>query len=333
MTPTRERARIPAPLLPVAEAVTTVRAFLPFVERILVTTHQRPDGDAVGAVLACARALRAAGKTVMAHTPDPPPSFLSYLPDLGTLTHETPEVMDMDLIIALDHSELRRTGLADEILAGETPLLVVDHHATSDRIGTFVVVLPEAAATCEILAHLLPALGLSVDSETATCLLTGIVTDTGSFQHANTSAHLLQTAAQLLERGANLRAIVHAVFHGRPLPALRIMGRALERVQMNPSTGAAISIITHHDLEECGANLDDLSGVVNMLNAIPEATFSLLLTEYERGKLKGSLRSDPGSRVDVARIAARFGGGGHTLASGFEVAGTLVRDEHGWRVS
>ena len=324
---------LPPRLAPHAPAIGLFRDLLRASQKILVTTHQRPDGDAIGAILACARAFRQVGKDVTAHAPDAPPSFLAFLPDITTITTTPPPVGTVDLVMALDHSELARTGLARELLDGQSPVVAIDHHVTSDRVGSLVVVLPEAAATCEILSELLPVLGLPVDSGTATCLLTGIVTDTGSFQHANTSPTVLRTASFLLERGANLRAIVHATFGGRPLPALRIMGRALERIETNPATGAAVSIITHNDLRECGATLDDLSGVVNMLNSIPEASFSLLLTEYERGKVKGSLRSEPEHRIDVSKIAQRFGGGGHALASGFEVAGTLVRDDTGWRIS
>lgn len=325
-------AALPASLRAFGEEIDLLRGLLPSWRRILVTTHQHPDGDAVGSVLAVARALRQTGKDVIAHTPDAVPTFLRFLPDVETITHTAPPLADVDLVIALDHSQIHRTGMGSDILDGKAPVLTIDHHATSDRVGSLVVVIPDAAATCEILTDLLRALPLPIDSGTATCLLTGIITDTGSFQHANTSPAVLATSSFLLERGANLRAIVQATFQGRSLPALRIMGRALERIQTNAATGAAVSIITQRDLEECGATLDDLSGVVNMLNSIPEANFSLLLTEYERGKVKGSLRSEPERRVDVSKIAARFGGGGHALASGFEVAGTLVRDEGGWRI-
>lgn len=320
-------------LAPHEPAVRLFRDLLAAAQRILVTTHQRPDGDAIGAILACARCFRQDGKQVIVHAPDPAPSFLRFLPDVTTITTTPPPISTVDLALALDHSELPRTGLARELLSGLVPLVTIDHHVTSDRIGSIVFILPEAAATCEILTELLPALGLPIDSGTATCLLTGLVTDTGSFQHANTSPTALRTASFLLERGANLRAIVHATFGGRPLPALRIMGRALERIQTNPATGAAVSIITHKDLEECGATFDDLAGVVNMLNSIPEANFSLLLTEYEKGKVKGSLRSEPEHNIDVSKIAKRLGGGGHALASGFEVAGTLVRDDTGWQIA
>jgi phosphoesterase RecJ-like protein len=237
-----------------------------------------------------------------------------------------------ELIIALDHSNINRTGLAEEIEKSGKKLVAIDHHATSDRIGDLVFVLPDAAANCEILSEIIPQLGVKIDTNIATALLTGIVGDTGSFQHAGVSSHIMQVSSFLMEQGANLRAIMRAMYGGRSLPALRITGRALERVQANSATGAAVSIITQQDLEECGATLDDLAGVVNLLNSIPETSFSFLLTEYEKGKIKGSLRSEPEKQVDVAKIAAQFGGGGHKLASGFEVAGTLVRDETGWKI-
>jgi phosphoesterase RecJ-like protein len=315
-----------------AESVALVADLLRGSERILVTTHRQPDGDALGALLGTARALRAVGKRVTPHTPDAAPAAFRYLPGFADIVHGAVDVSAYDLVIALDHTELARTGLAGELLDARLPVVAIDHHATADRRAAVVVVVPEAAATCELLADLLPVLELPVDAETATCLLTGLITDTGSFQHASTTDHVLATAGRLLELGADLRAIIVAAYGQRSLAALRIIGRALERLRANPETGAAISFVTRDDLHECGASVDDLNGVVNLLNTIPEASFSLLLTEYEHGKLKGSLRSDADKAVDVSVIAKRFGGGGHTLASGFEIAGRLVRGADGWSI-
>lgn len=321
-----------APFAPDDPPIALLRDLLAVSRRILVTTHRQPDGDAVGALLGLTRALRASGKAVTAHTPDPPPSFLAFLPDVGTITNNPGPVTGYDLVFALDHSELARTGLASELLAARRPVVAIDHHATADRRASIALVVPDAAATCELLALLLPTVPLPLDAATATCLLTGLVTDTGSFQHSNTSALVLQVAADLLGCGADLRAVVAGVFGSRTLPALRIMGRTLERLRANPQTGAAVSFVTVADLRECGATLDDLTGVVNLLNTVPEARYSLLLTEYAEGRVKGSLRSEPETAVDVSSIARRLGGGGHRLASGFEVAGKLVRDEHGWHI-
>lgn len=317
---------------PDTEDISLTRDLLHGSERVLATTHRHPDGDALGSLLAVARALTTVGKSVTAHTPDAPPATFRFIPGFTDVTQSVDPVRTFDLVVALDHTELARTNLASELLEARIPVVGIDHHATSDRRATVVFVEPDAAATCEILAELLPALALPVDAGTATCLLTGLMTDTGSFQHPNTSARVLEAAARLLERGADLRAVVSATNGQRSLASLRIIGRALERLHANPETRAAISFVTHEDLRECGASVDDLTGVVNLLNSIPEASFSLLLTEYEHGKLKGSLRSDADKAVDVSAIAKRFGGGGHALASGFEVAGRLVRGAEGWRI-
>lgn len=312
--------------------VALLRDLVSMSRRVLLTTHRRPDGDAIGSVLALMHALHTAGKDVTAHAPDPAPEFLEFLPGAPLIVQSPGPIAAHDLVLAVDHSELSRTGIADELLEARIPVVAIDHHATADRRATVPLIAPEAAATCELLAELLPLMGLSTNPETATCLLAGIITDTGAFQHANTSARVLALAGTLLERGADLRGIVTQTFGNRSLPALRVMGRALERLEANPKTGAVITVVTHTDLEECGASSDELSGVVNLLNSIPEASFSLLLTEVERGKLKGSLRSEPEDAVDVSAIARRFGGGGHKLASGFEIAGRLVHDEDGWRI-
>ena len=326
------------------DEIELLRALLHAGERMLVTTHRYPDGDAVGSLLGMAMALRASGKTVTAHTPTPPPEFLSFLPGFSTITQDHGVMWRYDLVIALDHSELSRTGLERELLAGRRPVIAIDHHASADRKATIALVAPEAAATAEMLEALLPDLGLPITAEIATCLFTGLITDTGSFQHPNTSPRVLATAARLAERGADLRAMTAQVFGGRSLASLRIAGRALERLTVNPETGVVLSVLTKADLEECQAGAEDVSGVVNLLNTIPEASFSLLLTEIEEGKIKGSLRSEPRARtagalrdqseaaVDVLSIAQRFGGGGHRLASGFEIAGRLVRDQGGWRI-
>lgn len=320
--------------LKIAEpSLALVQDLLRLSARVLITTHRHPDGDAVGSVLALAKALRTRGLTVTTHAPDPAPSFLHFLPGAAALTAMAEPISTYDLTFALDHSELDRVGLAEELLAARRPLVSIDHHATSDRRATVALVFPEAAATAEILEALLPLLDFPIDAETATCLLTGLATDTGFFQHANTSGDVLRAAGRLLERGADLRAIVRHAGSERSLHALRIAGRALARLTLNPQTGVVVSLVTREDLDVCGATLSDLTGVTNLLNTIPEASFSLLLTEEEAGTVKGSLRSEPRAAVDVSAIARRFGGGGHRLASGFEVAGRLVRDATGWHVA
>ncbi len=300
-------------------------------ERILITTHARPDGDAIGSITALKRALELKGKEVVAHAPDPVPDFLRFLKGASEAVTDAGDIKRYGLIVGLDHSALARTKLEPEIRASGVPLAVIDHHVTNKEPADAAIIVPEAAATCEILTFLLRQLEWPIDADIATSLLCGLVTDTGSFQHSGTSPAVLEAASFLMEKGGDQRAIMRNILGKRPVSALKIIGRALERIQTNPKTGAAVSFITNRDLEECGATGEDLSGVVNMLNSVPEANYSLLLTEHE-GVLKGSLRSEPEKNVDVSKIALSFGGGGHKFASGFEVAGTLKKDDRGWYI-
>jgi phosphoesterase RecJ-like protein len=133
-------------------------------------------------------------------------------------------------------------------------------------------------------------------------------------------------------KGARLSHIAHETYQKKNLPSLCIWGRALSRILIQEGSTAAVSLITPEDMKECGAGLDDLAGVVSMLNTLPHTKFAMLLVEYEPGKIKGSLRSEPHKMVDVSKIAKRLGGGGHKLASGFEVEGRIVQQEGKWRI-
>jgi phosphoesterase RecJ-like protein len=150
--------------------------------------------------------------------------------------------------------------------------------------------------------------------------------------HEGTTPEILMLASELMNKGARLSHIARETYQKKDLPGLRIWGRALSRVMVSKESRVAISLITRQDMEECGAALNDLSGVVNLLNTLPETDFALLLTEYEPNKIKGSLRSEPQKGVDVSKIAKKFGGGGHKLASGFEIDGHITNVNGTWRV-
>lgn len=298
---------------------------------MLIGTHEHPDGDAVGASLALLHALRLQGKHVTAYIPDPAPEFLQFLPGFEELTTQPPVVADYDLIVVLDYTQLYRTHLEDAVLQHPNTICI-DHHYDNKGQATINLIVPEAAATAQILTEFFQITGVPITKDMATCLLTGIFTDTGSFMHDSTTPEILELASYLMSKGARLSHIAHETYQKKDLPSLRIWGRALSRVIVNETTGAAVSIITVRDLQECGATLDDLSGVVNLLNTLPQSKFAMLLAEYEPGKIKGSLRSEPHKKVDVSAIAARLGGGGHKLASGFEVEGHIVQRQGQWRI-
>lgn len=302
-------------------------------QRILIGTHQHPDGDALGSVLALLHALKYQGKDVTAYVPDPAPEFFAFLPGLEFLTYEKPaNVQDFDVVALLDYTQLYRTGLEEEVNR-HANTICIDHHPDNAKQAKLNLVVPSAAATAQILFDFFTATNVPITKDMATCLLTGIFTDTGSFMHDSTTPEILEVAANLMGKGARLSHIAHETYQKKDLPGLKIWGKALSRIMINKETGSVVSIVTHKDLKECRASLDDLSGVVNMLNTLPDTKYALLLTEFEPGKIKGSLRSEPHKNFDVSQLAKKLGGGGHKLAAGFEVDGRLVQDKGMWRVT
>ncbi len=298
---------------------------------ILIATHEHPDGDALGSSLALLHMLEAKGKRVTAYIPDPAPDFFGFLPKFEVFTTEKPDTTQFDLIVILDSTQLYRTHLEDEVRA-HPKTITIDHHHDNKKEADINLVLPEAAATDQILFDLFATLDVPINQDIATCLLVGIFTDTGSFMHNSVTPDILQIASFLMKKGARLSHIAHETYQKKDLPGLRIWGRALSRIITSEKTGASVSIVTQEDLRECDANLDDLSGVVNMINALPQTKYAMLLVEYEDGKIKGSLRSEPDEGVDVSKIAKRLGGGGHKLAAGFEVKGHFVEENGQWRI-
>lgn len=309
----------------------TIARSLRAARRVLIGTHEHPDGDALGSSLALAHALRELGKEVTTYIPDEAPEFFSFLPGFEWLTTVKPNVVSFDCVVLLDYTQLYRTHVETEVRA-HLNTICIDHHYDNPKEAKVNLVVPRAAATAQILFEFFEAQHFPITKDTATCLLTGIFTDTGSFMHDSTTPEILTVAAKLMGKGARLSHIAHETYQRKGLPALQIWGRALSRIMVSKETSVAVAVITHQDLQECHATLDDLSGLVNMLNTLPDTTYAMLLVEYTPGKVKGSLRSEPHKGVDVSKIAKRLGGGGHKLASGFEVAGHLVQKDGVWRV-
>ncbi len=318
-------------LAPYTETVASIVEILATVKNVLIGTHEHPDGDALGSSLAMMHALESRGVTCTVYIPDPAPDFFAYLPGYDRLTTAKPDVAAFDTVILLDYTQLSRTHLEQEVLQHDR-VISIDHHYDNTKKTTNNLVVPEAAATAHILFPLILAMDIAITQDIATCLLTGIFTDTGSFMHDSVTPEILQISSYLMRKGARLSHIAHETYQKKDLPSLRIWGRALSRIIISPTTGASVSVVTRQDLQECGATLDDLSGIVSMLNTLPDTKFAMLLVEYEDGKVKGSLRSEPHKGVDVSKIAKRLGGGGHKLASGFEVTGHITQRDGMWRI-
>jgi phosphoesterase RecJ-like protein len=254
-------------------------------------------------------------------------------PKEGSLTPANLRIDDgsfrTDLIIALDCSTIERMGeLYEEnpSLFYEVPMVNIDHHAGNTNFGKVNIVDVTASSTCEMLVSILESLGKEtdlIDSEVATCLLTGIITDTGSFQNANTTPKALTVAAQMVAAGGRQQEIIKRIFQTRSLGQLRLWGRALSYIKEEPHHQFAWTILSKADFVAAQADIVDAGGVVDeLLKSAAGMRFVILL--YERdGEVKGSVRAVL-PQVDVAQIAGLFGGGGHTQAAGFTIQDTSL---------
>ncbi|MDD4351624.1 MAG: bifunctional oligoribonuclease/PAP phosphatase NrnA [Candidatus Gracilibacteria bacterium] len=296
-------------------------------KKILLISHRSPDGDTLGSTLAWYFALLSKGKIVYPFCVDPLPDKMQYLPAWDKMTNKLPNLESIDLVIINDHGDLKLSGLNevnDQILARKQ-VINIDHHPSNDFFGHQNFVFTDAASCTQIVTQLLKKLGFRITPDMATLLLNGLYTDTGSFQHSNTSPAALETAALLMSYGANWNLIVKNAFKTLPVSTMKLWGHVLANMNTN-AKGITSSTVTEHDLEDAKADSSELEGVVNFLNAVPNTKFSVLLSE--RGDVvKGSLRT-PKDDVDVAKIASFFGGGGHVKAAGFAVKGKIQREKN-----
>lgn len=298
---------------------------------ILILSHKNPDGDALGSSLGLALALRKTGKRVRCYSVNEIPPVFGFLPGVEMFREEA-ERAAYDLVILLDCAALRRTGIEDirTLAASFGTLVIIDHHPRTE-----VEEWPGAerrewidekkAATAVMIHELLGEMDIALDKDIATNLLTGIFTDTGGFQHNNTDEVALKAAAELMKKGPRIDKIAKSIFSSKNIAAIKLWGKALSRIETDRETGMVVSYVNRSDIEEAGASPDDLAGLVSLINTVSDAKFSLLLTEYDDQKIKGSLRSEEYKGVDVSEIARQLGGGGHKLASGFEMDGDLQK--------
>jgi phosphoesterase RecJ-like protein len=298
-------------------------------ENIIILSHKNPDGDALGSSLGLALALQKLGKRVNCYSINEIPPVFGFLPGVEKYGEKL-EFAGYDLIVLLDCAIFKRTGIEDifGLIASFEKLIVIDHHPRTEVEAwenREEWIDEKKAATAVMIYELLQEMDAAIDKDIATCLLTGIFTDTGGFQHNNTDAVALQAAAELMKKGPRIEKIAKSIFNSKNIAAIKLWGIALSRIETDAATGMAVSYVNRSDIEEVGASQDDLAGLISLINTVSDAKFSLLLTEYDDQKIKGSLRSEEYNGVDVSEIARQLGGGGHKLASGFEVEGDLKK--------
>ena len=292
---------------------------------IVLACHVNPDGDALGSLLGLALALIPLGKDLACLSQDGVPDILRFLPGAEMIV-QTTDIPAFDLALVVDSGELARVGETVKTLIARARRVVdIDHHVTAGAFGDIRVLDAHAASTAEIVYALLQTLQLPITPDIATCLFTGVITDTGSFRFQNVTPNTLRVAAKLLEAGAPPAHISENVFENRTFAATRLLGQALAALSQTPDGQVIWTHITAQDFRTIGATDQDTEGVVNYVRGVRGAEVGLLFREMETGKIRVSLRSR--ESVNVAEIAARFGGGGHRMASGCTLDAPLADAE------
>lgn len=284
-------------------------------KRILVASHVRPDGDAVGSLLGMGIALQTAGKIVQMVLSDGLPPNFRFLSGSEAVCNR-PEG-NFDLIVVVDCSDLKRAG---NVLDSDTiPDINIDHHVTNLNFGHLNLVDDKSVATAEILAEYLPAWGFSLSKPIAAALLTGVITDTLGFRTSNMTPKALRVAANLMECGANLPQLYSEALTQRSFEAVRFWGNGLREIERSgPMVWATL---TMEDRKAAGYGGRDDADLINVLSSIQDARIALIFVEQPNGTVKVSWRAQPG--FDVSKLALTFGGGGHPAAAGADMQGTL----------
>jgi len=297
-------------------------------KRILLVTHQDPDGDALGSMVALALVFSRMGKEVYPVLSTQVPSCFLFLEGINLL-QKGPE-RNSDLLIVLDHAESKRSEMGLEILElmSQRCSVLIDHHPKGDLwdIAHLNFANPLAASTTEILYFLFQSLEIPINHHVATALLTGLLTDTNIFCNSNTTALSLRIAAHLVSLGAKRGEIIRHVFGGKNSDVLRLWGRALSRLRYNKKYSLLVTFLKSEDFLECGVPEEAASGIVNFLNLNLFGPSLVLLLVERTGKIKGSLRTQK-ENLDLSQLAQILGGGGHKKAAGFEVEGQLKSEK------
>jgi phosphoesterase RecJ-like protein len=302
-----------------ASDVTAVADAIRDHDQFLLTTHENPDGDALGSLLAAKLALDQLGKdTVMVlHGDAPLPGEYGFMP-LAELRRRWPDDVSERVLLALDCANESR--IADPEVLGRVPLSIdVDHHHDNTRFGRINLIVPDASSTGEVLRDLFRELDVELTPDIAEALYIALVTDTGRFQYTNTTPKALRLAAELVEAGADVHRIFQGVYESVQFAKLKLLARALERAQVYEGGRIVVSYLLRTDFAEVGAAEPYSEGVIDYLRAVEGADMAVLIREPPRQDgptRRVSLRASI-DELDVSAIARKSGGGGHRQAAGF----------------
>lgn len=309
-----------------------LKKYLSIKRKMVALAHANPDGDTIGATIALTHGLRQLGHDITMACYDQPDKKFAFLPDLEFIQNNFDE-QAYEAVIFIDCGHKKMAKFPDSkprIISDDMVKINIDHHPSNDFFGEINFVNTNACSSAVIVFHLLQKLELKITPVMATALLLGIYWDTGSFMHQNTTPESYKAAAELVKMGGNIAKISRNIFHHYEFKTLKLWAKVLQDLYLTPE-GAAIVGVSRKDFESIGASREDLGGIIDFINAMPEAEYSVLLSEDEKGNVKASLRTRK-PNVDVKALAEKFGGGGHVKASGFTIKGGKLQKEVKWKI-
>lgn len=315
------------------DKIKELRRLLEECDNIVITSHIAPDGDAVGSSLGLASVLSSIGKKVKVITPDQPPRHLMFLPGAKDIVIYSKYsefadelISEADLIFALDYNDIKRIDKVGEaVLASQAHKVMIDHHLFPGDFAEIVISHPEISSTSMLVVRVLCRLELflNIDKEAATCLYTGMMTDTGNFSYNSNDPDLYIVIAELLKKGINKDSIYSQVYNSNSVDRLRLNGYAMaERMKVYPKEQAALITLTREELNSYHYQKGDTESLVNVPLSVPEIVCSFFLRE-ESNYIKVSSRSKGDFAVNVL-CEKYFNGGGHKNAAGGEFYGSMA---------
>jgi bifunctional oligoribonuclease and PAP phosphatase NrnA len=289
---------------------------------VLVASHMRPDGDALGSTLAMAIHLRGLGKSVAAWNEDGVPEKFRYLPGHGDLVAPPPGRHDFDCVVALDTSSRARLGSVLESLGSAPVWINIDHHVSNEHFGTINCIDPTAPATGQILFEFFEALGIPLAGGIAENLFAAIATDTGSFQYRGTDGRTFLAASKLVSAGVDVADLSLEMYDRQPRRRLDLLRHALNTAVFLCGGRLVTFSLSLADVAALGALPEDNEGIIDHLRSVDGVVAAVFFEELGGGKVRVSARSKD-RRVDVCAVCSQFGGGGHPLAAGARIPGSL----------
>jgi len=291
-------------------------------QRFLLATHVNPDGDAIGSLGALALVLEGMGKQVLAFCQDEVPRFLQFLPYSDRIVREIPRPDEFEVAVALDCGELDRIGNSAKVLQGVQKIIHIDHHSSGDGFGHLNLVRPECSSTAEILFEIFQAIPVALESQAAENIYTAILTDTGSFRFANTTARALAIASEMVSLGVAPDKVAGEVYENISPERLRLLALSLNTLTIRSNGRLAALQVSRQMFEETGTTAAETDGFVNYPRAINGAEVAIFFREMDLGLVNVSLRSR--GRQNVAEFARIYEGGGHHNAAAFRCQGLLA---------